>query len=259
MMSETRHKYLITLICALISIGVAFGIHFFAGEKGSEKRIKAGFIYVGDAGDAYTNNFLKAQLEIEKQFSEQVEIIAKYNVPEDTVEPALIELVRAECDIIFTTSYGYGEKAKEYAAAYPEIQFCAATCSNADEEPYLSNYHTFMGNIYEGRYVSGVVAGMKLKELIEDGKITAEQAKIGYIAAFPYAEVISGYTAFFLGVRSEVPEAVMTVKYTIKAFQLLLLKNAIQKLLNSGTNTMISCADLILLSTKYLRQSLRMI
>ena len=78
----------------------------------------------------------------------------------------------------------------------------------------LPNYHTFMGTIYQGRYISGIVTGMKLRELIEQKKLTPAQAKIGYVAAFPYAEVISGYTAFFLGVRSVVSEAVMTVSYT---------------------------------------------
>ena len=71
-----------------------------------------------------------------------------------------------------------------------------------------------MGEIYEGRYVSGIVAGMKLKEMIDQGVISPDEAKIGYVGAFPYAEVISGYTAFILGVRSVVPSAVMTVKYT---------------------------------------------
>lgn len=214
MKSETKQKYIITLICAIVAVVVSLGIRYAVFGKEIDKTIKVGFIYVGDSSDAYTNNFAKAQRKIESLYPEQAETIIKYNIPEDSVESALRELVDAECDLIFTTSYGYGEKTKEYAAAYPQIQFCQATCSNANEEPYLSNYHTFMGRIYEGRYIAGVVAGMKLDELIEKGKITREQAKIGYIAAFPYAEVISGYTAFFLGVRSVVPDAVMTVKYT---------------------------------------------
>ena len=103
---------------------------------------------------------------------------------------------------------------KKLAEKYPDIEFCMATCSNANEEPRLENYHTFMGAIYQGRYTAGVAAGMKLQELIDNGTITKEQAKIGYVAAYPYAEVISGYTAFLLGVRSVVPDAVMSVRYT---------------------------------------------
>ena len=103
---------------------------------------------------------------------------------------------------------------KEVAQEHPEIQFCVPTGDNANQEPVLSNYHNCYGTIYQGRYVCGVVAGVKLKEMIENGIITPKQAKIGYVAAFPYAEVISGYTAFYLGVRSVVPEATMLVKYT---------------------------------------------
>ena len=128
------------------------------------------------------------------------------NVAEGTESEYLQQLVDAGCDIIFSTSYNYGITTKEFAMRYPDIEFCMATCDNANEEPYLDNYHTFMGAIYEGRYTAGVAAGMKLKELIDDGVITKEQAKIGYVGAYPYAEVISGYTAFLLGVRSIVPD-----------------------------------------------------
>ncbi|MGN0153630.1 MAG: BMP family ABC transporter substrate-binding protein, partial [Lachnospiraceae bacterium] len=195
-------------------IAITFAIHYFAHDREADKTIKAGFVYVGDASTGYTNNFVKVQNAIEKNYDGRVETIPKFNVPEGEVEGALEELAEEGCELIFTSSYGYGEKTKEFAKEHPEIQFCQATCSNANEEPYLSNYHTFMGSIYQGRYISGVVAGMKLKELIEDGKITTEQAKAGYVGAYPYAEVISGYTAFFLGIRSVVPEATMTVKYT---------------------------------------------
>lgn len=214
MKSEMRRVYKITLISAITMIVIAFGIHYFTDGKEKGGTIQVGFVYVGDASDAYTANFLKAQSAIEKQYAGQVDIIAKYNVPENDVEDILEVLVEEGCELIFTTSYGYGEKTKEYAAAYPNIQFCQATCSNANEVPHLSNYHTFMGSIYQGRYICGVVAGMKLKELIDNGIIMPEQAKVGYVGAFPYAEVISGYTSFFLGIRSVVPEATMTVKYT---------------------------------------------
>lgn len=173
---------------------------------------KVGFVYIGDDSEAYTANFIAAQTAIEEEFGNTVETMAKYNVAEDAIEDPLVELCEAGCDIIFTTSFGYGETAKELAAQYPDIQFCQATCANADEE--TANYHTYMGTIYQGRYVAGIVAGMKLKELIDNGTITEDKAKIGYVAAYPYAEVISGYTSFFLGVRSVVPTATMEVNYT---------------------------------------------
>ena len=234
MRSDMRRVYGITTITAIVMIAIAFFIHCFTDGKEMDRRLRVGFVYVGDSSDAYTANFLKAQADIEKQYSGQVDIFARYNVPEDDVEYALKELVEESCDLIFTTSYGYGVKTKEYAAAYPDIQFCQATCSNANEEPRLSNYHTFMGNIYQGRYIAGVVAGMKLKELIDNGTITPEQAKVGYVGAFPFAEVISGYTAFFLGIRSVVPEAVMTVKYTNTWSNYYLEKECAKELIEEG-------------------------
>ena len=148
---------------------------------------KVGFVYIGDDSQAYTANFIAAENAIKEQFGDKVETIAKYNVAEDAIESPLTELCEAGCSIIFTTSFGYGETA---------------------------NYHTYMGTIYQGRYVAGIVAGKKIQELIDDGTITADQAKVGYVAAYPYAEVISGYTAFFLGIRSIVPTATMEVNYT---------------------------------------------
>lgn len=234
MKSEKRRIYGITLISAAVMLVAAFAIHYATDGKEKDGTIRVGFIYVGDAGDAYTANFLKVQEAIEKQYGGQISSIAKYNVPGDGVGDVLEELASESCSLIFATSYDYGETVKEYAAAYPEIQFCQATCSNANEEPYLSNYHTFMGNIYQGRYISGVVAGMKMKELLDAGVITTEQAKVGYVGAFPYAEVISGYTSFFLGVRSVVPEAVMTVKYTETWSNYYLEKECAAELIDEG-------------------------
>ena len=214
MQTENKRIYVITIISAVVVVLLAFVLHYFLHGREEGKTVKVGFIYVGDTSTGYTNNFVNAQNAVEKAYEDRVETISKFNVPEDEVEGSLQEMIDAGCNLIFTTSYGYGKIAKEYAAKYPDIQFCQATCSNANEEPRLANYHTYMGKIYQGRYISGVVAGMKLKELIDTGKILPEQAKIGYVGAYPYAEVISGYTAFFLGVRSVVPEATMAVKYT---------------------------------------------
>lgn len=234
MKTEMRQVYKITFISAAAVLMLAYCIHFFVWGKENDRTMRVGFVYVGDTSTAYTNNFVQVQETIQKQYGGQVETIAKYNVSEENVEEALKELVGEGCELIFATSYGYGEKTKEYAEAYPEIQFCQATCSNANEEPFLKNYHTFMGNIYQGRYISGVVAGMKLQELIGNGEITPEQAKIGYIGAYSCAEVISGYTAFFLGIRSVVPEATMTVHYTNTWGNHLLEKECAKKLIDEG-------------------------
>lgn len=179
----------------------------------AEGAMKVGFVYIGDESEAYTANFIAAEKAIAEHFGDKVECIAKYNVAEDAVEDPLRELCEAGCGIIFTTSFGYGTVVKELAQQYPDIQFCQATCADAAVEPIVENYHNYMGAIYQGRYVAGIVAGMKLQEMIDAGTITADQAKIGYVAAFDYAEVISGYTAFLMGVRSIVPDATMDVQY----------------------------------------------
>ena len=230
-----KRVYTLTIICSVTLILLFHGTMIVNSMFDNHKdHIKVGFLYVGDGCDAYTNNFIKAQKAIEVEYGDAVEIIAKYNVAEGTEEKYLLELVDNGCDIIFTTSYGYGETAKKIAAQNPDVQFCMATCSNANEEPLLSNCHNFMGEIYQGRYVSGVVAGLKLNELIENGEISENDAKIGYVGAFPYAEVISGYTAFFLGVRSVVPTAEMTVVYTDSWSDYSLEKQVTERLIKEG-------------------------
>lgn len=209
-----KRKYLLTAITAILTVClIRFGMHLFHKDY-SQKNIKVGFVYIGDGGTPYTNNFVRSQNELEKAFPDNVTTIAKYNIPEDNCEPAIRDLIESGCNLIFGTSYGYCFAMKDFAAEYPNIQFCQATGSDANTAPLLSNYHNFMGTIYQGRYISGIVTGMKLRELIDEKRITADMVKIGYVAAFPLAEVISGYTSFFLGVRSIVPEAVMTVRYT---------------------------------------------
>ncbi len=207
-----KRVYSLCIITSLIMCLLSFGIHSLT--KSEEKHIKVGFIFVGDEITPYTKNFIKARDYVIEVYGEQVECVTKYNVTEDQIEEPLNELVNEKCDYIIAASYGYGPTVKEVAARHPEIQFCVPTGDNANEEPVLSNYHNCLGTVYQGRYICGVIAGEKLKEMIDSEVITPEQAKIGYVAAFPYAEVISGYTSFYLGVQSVVPEATMLVKYT---------------------------------------------
>ena len=229
-----KNKYILTIISACLAILAIFGMQRTFFDKINEKTVTVGFIYVGDESTAYTNNFVKAQNAVANEYGERVHIISKFNIPEGSEDDAIRDLVEEGCDIIFGTSYGYGETMKSYAGKYPMIEFCQATCANANDEPTLVNYHTFMGAIYEGRYVSGVAAGMKLKELIDEGKITVDEAKVGYVGAFPFAEVISGYTAFFLGVRSVVPEAQMVVRYTNSWDDYMLEKKCARQLIDEG-------------------------
>lgn len=227
-----KKVYSLCILTSLVMILLSFVIH--GVTKKEEKQLKVGFIFVGDETTPYTENFIKARNHVMEVYGEQVECVTKYNVPEDQVEGPLTELVNDKCDYIIAGSYGYGPVVKEMAAKHPEIQFCVPTGDNANQEPVLSNYHNCLGTIYQGRYICGVVAGVKLKEMIESGIITPEEAKLGYVAAFPYAEVISGYTSFYLGVQSVVPEATMLVKYTDTWSNYSLEKQVAMELIDQG-------------------------
>ena len=227
-------KHIVTVICSALMI-LIFGLYSAISTPDEEKHIKVGFLYVGDGSNPYTNNFMRAEKDIEEAYGDKVETIAMYNVPEgDSVCAALDELINQECKMIFATSYGYSSYMKEYAEKYPNIEFCQATGDNANTDPVLDNYHTYMGFVYEGRYISGVVAGMKMKELLDQGLITEDDLWIGYIGAFPFAEVISGYTAFYLGASSVVPNVKMRVKYTNSWGDYKLEKKYAEELISEG-------------------------
>ena len=225
----------ISIVTALAVILLSMFLYLpYSKNDRSDRTIKVGFVYDGDESAPYTYNFIRAQYAVEAEYGDRVEIAVRNNTPNSAGEAALRELVEEGCDLIFTTSFGYGETAKQMAGEYPDVQFCQATCYNSNEAPIYDNYHTFMGHIYEGRYLAGVAAGMKLNQMIEEGVITEEEARIGYVAAYPYAEVISGYTAFLLGVRSVVPYAVMTVKYTNTWTSYTLEKECAEELIAEG-------------------------
>ena len=174
----------------------------------AKEDLKVGFVHIGDEGDmGYTYNQVLGVKEMQKTLGlSDEQIITKYNVTEDEkCADALNELVDAGCNIIFATSFGFGDYVTACARENPEIQFCHGTGFQAHDAG-LDNLHNYFANIYEGRYLAGIVAGMKAKEI--------GNPKLGYVAAFPFAEVISGYTAFYQGAKSVYPEATMDVIYT---------------------------------------------
>ena len=140
------------------------------------------------------------------------QVIFKYNVPEDeTCADAAVDLAEEGCNIIISDSYGHQSYMMQVASEYEDVIFVAATGDTAAYEPVVNVVNVFPYT-FQSRYVSGVVAGMKLKELMDAGTVT--DPYVGYVGAYPYAEVVSGYTAFFLGIQSIVPEAHMDVQYT---------------------------------------------
>ncbi len=176
---------------------------------------KIGVICLHDENSTYDLNFINSVNTVKKALGlKDEQVIIRTGVDEGPVcKTTADDLVSQGCKIVFADSFGHEAYMIEAAKAHPEVQFCHATGTKAHTEN-LSNYHNAFASIYEGRYLAGIAAGMKLNEMIKDGKITAEQAVIGYVGAFPYAEVKSGLTSFFLGARSVCPSATMKVRYT---------------------------------------------
>ncbi|MBO5502675.1 MAG: BMP family ABC transporter substrate-binding protein, partial [Clostridia bacterium] len=186
-----------------------------AAEANPMADVKLGFIFLHDENSTYDLNFMSAAKEacanlglIEDQY------IFRTNIPEsEECYEAACELADEGCNVIFADSFGHEDFMIQAAKEFPEVQFCHATGTRAHTEG-VANHHNAFASIYEGRYLAGIAAGMKLNEMIEAGKFTADEAKIGYVGAFTYAEVVSGYTSFFLGARSVCPTATMEVTFT---------------------------------------------
>ena len=215
-----KKKMLSAFLCAAMAVTLVAGCGAPAADAGKDKggdskkeasegipkdEIKVGFVHISDPSDmGYTYNHDLGTKEMQKELGlSDDQIINKYNVPEDAeCDTALRELVEAGCNIIFATSFGFEDYVKEVAAEYPDIQFCHATGFQASDSG-LDNFHNYFASIYEGRYLAGIAAGLK-----------TETNKLGYVAAHPFAEVISGYTAFYLGAKSVNPDVTMDIMYT---------------------------------------------
>ena len=204
-----------------------------SGSGEETPSVKVGFICLHDENSTYDLNFINGAKEACEALG-ITDYVIKTNVPEgqECYETAA-DLADAGCNIIFADSFGHEDYMIQAAKEYPNVQFCHSTGTKAHTEG-LANYHNAFASIYEGRYVAGIAAGMKLNEMIESGKITAEQAKIGYVGAFTYAEVVSGYTSFFLGARSVCPSATMEVTFTGSWYDETAEKEGAQKLINNG-------------------------
>ena len=196
------------------------------------KTVKVGFIYLHDENSTYDLNFINAAKAACEKLG--VEYLEKKNIPESSeCKEAALDLVDRGCNIVFADSFGHEPFIAEAAAECPDVQFCHATGTTAHTSE-LKNLHNAFASIYDGRYLAGVAAGMKLNEMIESGKITADKAKMGYVGAFTYAEVISGYTSFYLGAKSICPSVTMEVQFTGSWYDETAEKEAATKLINNG-------------------------
>ncbi len=236
-----KRKVLSVLVCLGMAAGLVSGTVSAVSADDAAKDFKVGFITLHDENSTYDLNFINGATEACEKLG--VEYVIKKNVPEgQECYDAACELADAGCKAIFADSFGHEDYMIEAAKEFPDVQFCHSTGTKAHTEG-LDNFHNAFASIYEGRYLAGVAAGMKLNQMIADGTITEDQAKIGYVGAYTYAEVISGYTSFFLGVRSECPTAEMEVTFTGSWYDETAEKEGATKLINDGCVLLSQHAD----------------
>ena len=232
-------KKVLSLVLAVVMMMSLMAIS--AAAEADTSKVKVGFIFLHDENSTYDLNFLNAAKEACEKLG--VEYLMKTMIPEDSsAYEAAADLADAGCNVVFADSFGHEDYMIEAAKEFPDVQFCHATGTKAHTEG-LSNFHNAFASIYEGRYLAGVAAGLKLNEMIENGEFTAEEAKMGYVGAFTYAEVVSGYTAFFLGARSVCPTVTMDVTFTGSWYDETAEKEAANKLIEGGCKLISQHAD----------------
>ena len=229
------------ILAIVLALATIFGFAACNNKDGGEKKMKVGFIFLHDENSTYDKNFITAAEEACKELG--VEIIKKTGISETAAcFDAAADLAEQGCSVVFADSFGHESFMIQAAEKYPDVQFCHATGTQAHTKN-LKNFHNAFASIYEGRYLAGIAAGMKLNAMIKEGKFEAKDAKIGYVGAYPYAEVKSGYTAFFLGVRSVCKEATMEVQFTGSWYDEAKEKEAATLLIGRGCKLISQHAD----------------
>ena len=204
------------IVSIILCVAMLAAFALVASSCGNSKDdFKLGVILLHDEDSTYDLNFINAVKEAQKQLGlKDSKVIFKRGIPEgNECYEAACDLVDEGCKVIFADSFGHEPYMMKAAEKFPEVQFCHATGTKAHTQG-LKNYHNAFASIYEGRFLAGVAAGMKLNEMIEAGTITADKAKMGYVGAFTYAEVISGLTSFYLGAKYVCPSVTMDVQFT---------------------------------------------
>ncbi len=219
-------KFLSLFLAAVMLICIGMTCVSCGGESVSDD-FKVGIILIGDENEGYTYAHMLGIQEAMKALNmKDSQVIWKYSVPEDEkCHDAAIDLVEQGCKVIFSNSYGHQTYMKQAATENPDVTFVSCTGDQAKSSG-LANYKNAFTGVYQSRYVAGIVAGMKLQELVNDGKLSDANydadgnIKLGYVGAYPYAEVVSGYTAYFLGVQSIISNVSMQVTYTNSWFDI---------------------------------------
>lgn len=234
---------LLVVLCVSLSLGVLAGCE-------TTKPV-VGLIALHDSNSTYDKNFIDAfEAACQAKGLKKGEYVIVTNVPEsEECYNKAAELADAGCKAVFADSFGHGSHILRAAQEFTDVQFCHATGTDAINNPNLTNFHNAFASIYEARYLAGVAAGLKLKEMIDTNTLPATSQmvdgnyKIGYVGAFTYAEVISGYTSFYLGVKSIVPNVTMEVTFTGSWYDEKAEKSAAETLIANGAALISQHAD----------------
>lgn len=228
-------------VVLVLAVAAALCVALTACKDKEDVELTVGLICLHDNNSTYDKNFIAAMAEVEA--ATKVKVIYKYNIPEENAcYEAAVDLVDQGCNIIFADSFGHEPYMMEAAKKYPNVQFCHATGTNAHTAG-IANFHNAFASIYEGRYLAGIAAGLKLNEMIAAGKFTAAEAKMGYVGAYTYAEVMSGYTSFYLGAKSVCPTVTMDVTFTGSWYNEDLERQGAQTLIARGCKLISQHAD----------------
>ena len=215
-----------------------------AEEPAAEAKVKLGVILLHDEDSTYDLNFINGVKDAQKKLGlSDDDVIIKRNIPESNeCYEAAKDLVDEGCTIVFADSFGHESFMVQAAKEFPNVDFCHATGTMAHTEK-LANYHNAFAAIYEGRYLAGVAAGLKLNEIKEAGNLKGEKPMMGYVGAFTYAEVVSGYTSFYLGAKSVCPDVTMKVQFTGSWYDEKEEKAAAEALIAAGADLISQHAD----------------
>ena len=243
-------SFIAVVLCALCLVfATACGDN--SGENGgkdgektvTKETIKIGMICLHDESSTYDANFIRSMKDALKNLGiaeTQLELFTGIDESEACYNKAN-ELAKT-CNVVFADSFGHEDYMMQAAEANPTVQFCHATGEKAHLSD-LPNYANAFANIYEGRYLAGIAAGMKLNELNKDKAEGEQNYKMGYVGAYPYAEVVSGYTSFYLGAKSVAPKVTMEVRYTGSWYDFDKEKAACEALIASGCALISQHAD----------------
>ena len=237
-------KKILSLILVVVMLLGCCAAFASCGKKGKDpSEVKAALIALHGTSSTYDKNFIEAfETACKNKGLKEENYTIITDIPEGTkCYDEAAGFADEGYDVIFADSFGHAPYMLQAAKEFPNVQFCHATGTTAHTDN-VSNFQNAFASIYEGRYLAGVAAGLKLLEIYGDD-ITDEEAKVGYVGAYPYAEVISGYTSWFLGVRSVVPNATMEVRYTNSWYDEPAEKATAEALIASGCKLISQHAD----------------